>query len=57
MHASLNDARVVEDHQSAFWQIVGQIAECVLPYFTMTIEQQLRTVALSLRELGYPLVG
>ena len=57
VHACLNDTRIVEHHQSAFWQVLGQVAERVLAYLTVTVDKQLRRVALGLGELRDALIG
>ena len=56
MQTRLDDLRVVEHHQGAFWQVVGQVEEHVLPHYTFIIYKQFRVVALLQRKLGNTLV-
>ena len=46
MQTRLNHLRIVENHESALWQMTGQIIEDVLSHLTVLIEQQFRVVAL-----------
>ena len=56
MQTRLNHLRVVENHQLTLRQILRQVVEHILPDSPLTVYQQLRVVALSLRELRYPFV-
>ena len=57
MQTSLDDLGIVEHHQSAGWQMVGQIKEGVLAHLTVIVDQQLGMIALGQGELGNALVG
>jgi hypothetical protein len=56
METCLNYLRIVKDHQGTFGQIRRQVGEDILPYLTVTIQQQLAFVALLQGELGDTLV-
>ena len=57
MQTGLDDFRIIEDHQGIFRKILRKIEEHVLPYLTVTVDEQLGVVALRFRELGNTLVG
>ena len=57
VEAGLNDLCVVEHHERARWQIVGQVAEPVVADLSLAVDQQLRLVALLQWELCDALVG
>ena len=57
MQSSLNDSRVVEDHQTSLWQQRRQVAEHRLADLSAFIDKQLAAVALLQRELRNALIG
>ena len=57
MQTCLNHLSIVEYHQRTLRQILRQMAETVVRDLTVTIDQQLRLVALSQGELSNALVG
>ena len=57
MQACLYHLRVIEYHQRPLWQMVRKMAETILPYFSMAINQQLGLVALWQGVFGYSFIG
>ena len=57
MDACLDNAGVVEHHECACGQIIGQTAKGVVTDVAMTIDKQFARVALGHRKFGYALIG
>ena len=57
MQAGLDNLGIVEHHECALGQVLGQVEEEVLSHLTMTVDEQFRLVTLCLREFRNALVG
>ena len=57
MQTGLDDLGIVEHHESALGQVLGQVEEEVLSHLTMMVDEQFRLVTLCLGEFRNALVG
>ena len=57
MHTSLDNLGVIKHHESTLGQILGEVIEYIVTYLALTVNQQLRVVALGNREFSNTLIG